>query len=124
MKPFLPLALACTASLILGACSRDVSYRDQIQPVFNARCVDCHSADQHSGKIVLASYDQMMSSKTVSGRAPLVAPGNPNESRLFILCATAQAHFRMPPDTSTKTPLTRQELEALRDWIRQGAKNN
>jgi hypothetical protein len=124
MKPLLLLALVSTTSLVLGACARNVSYRDQIQPVFNARCVDCHGTDHPQGKIVLASYDGVVSSKTVSGRAPLITPGNPGESRLFILCATAQAHFRMPPDTSAKTPLTRQELEALRDWIKQGAKNN
>jgi hypothetical protein len=124
MKIILCLCLACVLSACGGAGSRNVSFRETIQPLLSTRCVSCHGSDHPRGKIVLASYQQVMAAKSVSGRAPVVVPGSPNESKLFILCATDQAHFRMPPDTSAAVPLAKADLEHLRDWIKQGAKDN
>jgi hypothetical protein len=124
MKILSLFVIACVLSACGGAGSRDVSYREQIQPLLSTRCVACHGAEKARGKIVLASYGELMASRSVSGRAPLVVPGSPGESKLFILCATDQAHFRMPPDTSSVAPLALKDLEHLRDWIKQGAKDN
>jgi hypothetical protein len=121
MRQFGCLLLAC---IVFGCGQKPVSYRDQIQPVLNTRCVKCHGGEMTLGKISLTSYESLMSSKTISGKQPLVYPGSPTESRLYILCATNQAHFRMPPDTSAITPLPGPELELLAKWITQGAKNN
>jgi hypothetical protein len=102
-----------------------VSFKEQIQPVLNARCTQCHGKDIARGKIVMTSYASFMNSHTISGKEPLVVPGSPYQSRLYILCETNQPHFRMPPDTSTSTaPLTPAELELLRHWIAEGAKDN
>jgi hypothetical protein len=73
----------------------------------------------------MTSYKSFMSSHTISGKEPLVVPGSPYQSRLYILCETNQPHFRMPPDTSVSTaPLPPAELELLRHWIAEGAKDN
>ena len=104
--------------------SKLVSFREEIQPIVNNRCVKCHGSEQASGKVVLTSFENLMSSRTVYGKKPLVASGNPSESWLYILCATDQPHFRMPPDTSHLTPLPKKELELLARWIVQGAPNN
>ena len=124
MKILTCLCLAFVLSACAGGGSRNVSYREYIQPLLNERCLACHGVEHARGKIVLASYEHLMAARSVSGRAPLVTPGSPNESKLFILCATDQAHFRMPPDTSSVAPLAKQDLEHLRDWIKQGAKDN
>ena len=112
------------AIMLIGCGQKQISYRDQIQPILNTRCVKCHATETRRVKIVLTSYDDFMNSRTVSGKEPLVAPGSPYQSRLYVLCATNQAHFRMPPDTSSVTPLPTDELDILRKWIIQGAKNN
>ena len=121
-------SLACLAALILvfvaGCGKKSVSFKEQIQPIFNARCVRCHGGDVARGKIVMTSYAAFMASHTVSGKEPLVIAGNPYESRLYILCSTNQPHFRMPPDTSAVTPLAPEELDLLRHWITEGAKDN
>jgi uncharacterized membrane protein len=116
------LLLACV--LAFGCQKESVSYRKQIQPILSERCVRCHSEEHAMGKINLTSYATLTASRTVSGKAPLFLPGEPQESRLYILCATSQSHFRMPPDTSGITPLETKELELLRDWIRQGGTDN
>lgn len=115
----------CT--LVLFGCGigqKPVSFRDQIQPIFQAHCVQCHGDESPRGRISLTSYASLTSSHTVSGKAPLTVAGQPDQSRLYILCATDQKQFRMPPDTSSVAPLTPAEIELVGKWIMQGAKDN
>ena len=117
-------AILIAVVLIAGCGRKPVSFREQIQPVLNAKCTQCHGTDISRGKINMSSYAAFMNSRTVSGKEPLVLPGNPYQSRLYILCETNQPHFRMPPDTSSITPLPTAELDLLRHWITEGAKDN
>ena len=112
------------AFILLGCGKKSISYQEQIQPILNNRCVKCHGGESQYGKVVLTSYEALMNSRSASGKDVLVIPGSPNESRLYNLSGTNQAHFRMPPDTSDVTPLPKEELELLHKWILQGAKNN
>jgi hypothetical protein len=116
--------LSIIALLLYGCGEKPVSYREQIQPILTTRCANCHVAATKHGKVVLTSYESVMSSYAVSGKEPLINPGKPYQSRLFILCATNQPHFRMPPDTSSFTPLSATELDLVKKWIAQGAQNN
>ena len=114
-------------TVVLIGCSgqKPVSYREQIRPILDKHCNQCHSQEVHRRKIVLASYENIMNSKAaITGGQPLVTPGDPAASRLFVLCATAQSQFRMPPDTSSLVPLSKEELELVVRWIKEGAKNN
>lgn len=113
--------------LLFAACQKDqpVSYQKEIQPILDRHCVSCHSGQRPKGKIDLTSYTNLMTTRAkVSGKQPLIVPGSPTESRLYVLCATSQAHFRMPPDTSQVTPLPTEELKVMMRWITQGAKDN
>lgn len=112
------------AIAICGCSRKTVSFREQIQPVLTQRCAECHGESTHKGKIILTSYENLMKARAVSGKDPLVIPGDPGASKLYILCGTQQAHFRMPPDTSNFTPLPAGELELLGKWIMEGAKDN
>jgi len=119
--------LLVAVTLLLWGCQKDqsVSYQKQIQPILDQHCAKCHAGARPSGKIDLTSYANLMTTRAkVSGKQPLIVPGSPTESRLYVLCATSQAHFRMPPDTSNVTPLPTEELKTLMRWISQGAKDN
>jgi hypothetical protein len=121
------VAIVLLACLIPGCGQKGpkpVSFHDEIQPILNDRCVKCHGTTTAEGNIVLTSYENLMGSRTVSGKKPLVVSEKPAESWLYILSATNQPHFRMPPDTSKLTPLPQKELELMARWITQGAKNN
>jgi len=112
-------------ALILVSCGqKEVSYREQIQPILTARCVTCHGPDIAYDKIRLGSFEELMNSRTRSGKQPLVTAGNLQESRLYVLASTSQSEFRMPPDTAHKPPLPKEELALLSRWILQGAKDN
>ncbi len=114
--------------VLLAGCGQKapvpVSFREQIQPILNDRCIRCHGGEQTLGKVVLTSYDDVMTSRTHPGKKRLVVPDTLRESWLYLLCATDQPHYRMPPDTSNITPLPQNELDLIARWIMQGAKNN
>jgi hypothetical protein len=121
------LPVMLLAGILFGSCSRqsgDISYAKQIQPVFDQKCVSCHGTQPHRGKIILTSYEAFAKSHAVSGSGPLVLAGQPEQSRLWIVCASSQPHFRMPPDSSAYVPMTAAELGIVYKWIAQGAKNN
>ena len=115
-------------ALLIPGCGKkapdSISYRDHIQPILNARCISCHRTEKAEGKIVLVSYDALMNSRILPGKKPLVIPSSHVQSWLYILCATDQPHYRMPPDTSNRSLLPKAELALVADWINQGAKNN
>ncbi len=120
-----PAFMILIALVFVSCAKKDVSYRDQIQPILTQRCVPCHGPNLSYDKILLGSYQELMNSKTRSGKQPLVTPGNLEESRLYVLCSTLQKQFRMPPDTShTFLPLPNEDLVLLSKWIQQGARDN
>jgi uncharacterized membrane protein len=112
------------ASFLIGCGQKPISYRDQIQPILNNRCVSCHGADKPAARIVLTSYENLMSSRATKFKKPIVIAGNLSESWLYLRSGTDQPHFRMPPDTSRIAPLPKNEVELIGKWILQGAKNN
>lgn len=101
-----------------------VGYGSQIQPILNNRCVSCHGAAKAEGGIQLESYASLMSSRILPGKKPLVISGDYVKSWLYILCSTDQPHYRMPPDSAKLTPLPKEELELIANWILQGAQDN
>lgn len=118
------LASLIIVLMLCGCGDKPVSYRNQIQPILTARCVPCHGPDLARAKIQMESYQALTASKTRSGKQPLVVAGSLEQSRLYVLCSTTQPEFRMPPDSSHKTPLPKEELVLLSKWILQGAKEN
>lgn len=112
------------ASLLAGCGSKQVSYKNDVQPILNARCVKCHGGEKTRGKISLASYEACMNSRSVTDQGPIVTAGNIAASRLYILCATEQAKYRMPPDTFHLTAIPPEELKTIGKWIMQGTKDN
>jgi hypothetical protein len=53
---------------------------------------------------------------------PIVVPGDPLTSNLNVLVeGRAAAQVRMPHN---QRPLLKQQSEILREWVKQGAKNN
>jgi len=124
MRPLVLLIVAC----LLPGCGqktvKPISFHEQIQPILKSQCVKCHGTEIARGKIVLTTYESMMNSRTVKGKKPLVVAQEPAKSWLYIVCATNQPHYRMPPDTSTVVALTKEQLQLLSKWIEGGAKEN
>jgi uncharacterized membrane protein len=124
MKTFIFCVLGC---LLIGCgkkSEKPVSYQADIQPMLNTHCIQCHGSEKAYRKIVLTSYDSVMNSKLRTQKKPIVIAKKVADSWLYILAATKQVHYRMPPDTTTVIPFTDDEVKLLARWIEQGALNN
>ena len=98
------------------------SFREDIVPIFKGRCESCHQPGaegvQKSG-LDLTSYAGVMKGTKFG---PMVIPGDPESSNLMLLLDwRASAELRMPHG---KKQLSSCDRNAIRAWIREGAKDN
>lgn len=109
--------------VLVAACSpRDVSYRAEVQPILQKYCLDCHvpgGAGFAASGFDMSSHESLMKGGTYG---PFVIAGDPFTSTLNMLVeGRADPSIRMPHGRGT---LTDREIEILRVWVQEGAKNN
>jgi mono/diheme cytochrome c family protein len=115
-------AAMVTPATRAGAAQQPISFAEDIMPIFRGRCVSCHQPGgpgyQKSG-LDLTTYAGLMKG-TKFGK--MVIPGDPNSSNLmWLLDWRASPDLRMPHG---KKKLSTCDRDAIRAWIREGAKNN
>lgn len=130
-------ALAATASMAVAvggmimlagqpspvqAASTQISFKEDVYPIFKGRCIDCHRPGgvgyQQSG-LDLTTYQGLMKGTKYG---PMVVPGKPELSSLMrMLDWKVAPAIRMPHG---KKKLSICDRDAIREWIRQGAKDN
>lgn len=101
-----------------------VSFANQVQPLFNTYCVSCHnpgSAPTH-GNLDLTSYATLMDTTGPSKpiHAPLIIPNQADSSYLYKRI-TGVIQPQMPLGGPY---LSESQISIIEDWINQGAKNN
>lgn len=92
-------------------------YMRNIHPILDAKCVGCHGASKEQAGLRLDLYDLLIK----GGKdGAVIAPRNPDRSLLLqrVTLSPSDRHF-MPAEG--KTPLTANEIAALRAWILAGA---
>ena len=95
-----------------------VSYSGTIQPILVDHCKRCHDQDKKKGDLYLMTYDGLMAGGS-QGKA--VVPGDPDAS--LIVGAVEKKKFpNMPPKVFPA--LTPDRVQALRQWIAEGATDN
>jgi len=111
----LPLAaLACASAA--AAAADPVSFGTQIQPILAARCQACHSDANRGGGLSLESHAGIMAGgRSGSG----VVPGKSAES--LLVGAVTGAKPRMP---KAGAPLDAGQIELLKRWIDEGARDD
>ena len=88
-----------------------------IFPVLDAKCVACHGTNIEQGGLRLDSYEALMA----GGKDGLViAPRNPEHS-LLLKNVTLPPNDRNFMPAEGRTPLTPEEIERIRAWVREGA---
>jgi hypothetical protein len=89
-------------------------FRQKVRPLLVARCVACHGTDNAEGGLRLDSRDAAING---GDSGPALVPGKPEESLLLTAVKHTHDVLKMPP----KDELTRRDIAALEDWIRDGA---
>ena len=99
--------------------NREVSYHNDIRPIFQAHCQGCHQPAKQGGEYVMSSYEHLLQ-QGESGE-PAITPGKPDESYLYSLIVPVDGQAEMPQG---KPPLGQPEIDLIRLWIEQGAKDD
>ena len=99
-----------------------MSFSEDVAPILKGRCESCHQSGgegaQKSG-LDLTSYAGIMKGTKFG---PMVIPGDPQSSNLMVLLDwRASPELRMPHG---KKQLSSCDRNAIRAWIREGAKDN
>lgn len=120
---------------MLGSCAQaadaPVSFKDDVQPIFNTQCVFCHVTGAENGGLNLGRRDShaaLLSGSTQAGAMPRVTPGDPTRSYLVHKLRGTQLEAggsgaRMPMYDPPK-PFPAEHLEIIERWIREGAPKN
>lgn len=114
-------ALACSANAQDSDVNRSKEAADffetRIRPILIDRCVSCHGSEKQWADLRL---DHAAGAKRGGENGPVLVPGKPSESELFLRVMATERGARMPPEDSGPG-LTGQQIAWLREWIEQGA---
>jgi hypothetical protein len=91
-----------------------VSFVNDVLPVFESRCINCHGGEKTNEGLDLKTYDSLMSG---SKNGTVLTPGDANDS--FIVKQVVEG--KMPKRGPKLTPA---QIQILMDWVNAGALNN
>lgn len=120
------LPAAALTLLAASGCERSapaVSYQRDVAPILDKHCKACHVPGQ-AGYVVsgfeLTGYESLMKGTQFG---PVVLPGDPLTSVLVMLIeGRVDPSIRMPHGEAR--PMSQAEIQTIRTWVEQGAKNN
>lgn len=115
-----PLWLACCLVLwVEVACPLQaadaVDFNQQIRPIFQKRCYDCHGPKKQESGLRL---DRRQEALAGGDTGPAIVPGDISSGLLLKYVQSEDAEEVMPPKGDR---LTRQQIELLKNWIEAGA---
>ena len=118
---FVPAVSVTLLSVVPNDADAAISYYEEIRPILQAHCQGCHqpAKSASAGKYVMTSFDLVM--KAGESESAPVVPGKPDESYLVQLITPENGQAEMPKG---KKPLSGAEIDLIRRWIAEGAKND
>lgn len=97
-----------------GGTNDPVSFKNDVQPILESRCVKCHGGKFPSEGLTLESYEGVMAG---SQNEQVVLAGDANSSLLVEKIKSGEMPKRGPK-------LTPEQIQAIEQWIDSGALNN
>ena len=95
-----------------------VSYTKEIKPLFDKYCVGCHNVDLKKGGVLLETYEDL---KKGGNNGDLLVPGKSADSLLYKTLLGKDALIMPPKNNIGPMP---KEIELIKKWIDEGAKND
>ena len=91
-----------------------VSFANDVLPILQSRCVNCHGGNEIEEGLLLRSHAEIMAG---SDNGPVVIPGDAANSLLVELVATMEMPKRGPK-------LAPPQIQIITDWVNEGALDN
>ena len=101
----------------VSTCSPDTVYfQNTILPLVVSSCgtTGCHDQGSHKDGVILTDYTSIIKTGEIK-------PGDPNDSEFFETLSDDDDDLMPPPPYD---PLSSEQINLIRQWIEQGAKNN
>ena len=122
-----PRTLICIPAILhlalaaAGIAAPPPDFQREVQPIFAEHCTQCHGVDEANRKSGLRLDVRDAALKGGDSGTAAIVPGNPDESELFLRCASTDSSIVMPPPSHNK-PLSAAQIDILKRWIKDGAK--
>lgn len=113
----LPLFVIGNPLFVLGQnpqSQKETFFENKIRPLFVKHCVECHGPDDQSGDLRL---DRKLYFEQGGAAGPVVAPGNPDASRLSQAISYQKSDLQMPPAGK----LSQTDIGLFNQWVKDGA---
>ena len=95
----------------------NVSYSKDIAPIFLVKCNSCHNSSNSEGGVDLSNYSGVIN--------PAILVPYASDTSLLVWTVERRPGFAaMPPLESSIGPFTARQINGLKTWIDEGAKNN
>ena len=104
-----------------GTLPVEVDYNFHIKPILSDRCYKCHGPDANARQADLRLDRHNAGLEETATEVAIIAPGNPDQSKLYRRISSADEALQMPPVDSKLPPLSDYEIALVRRWIEQGA---
>ena len=104
-----------------GTLPVEVDYNFHIKPILSDRCYKCHGPDANARQADLRLDRHNSGLEETATEVAIIAPGNPDQSKLYRRISSAEEAVQMPPVDSKLPPLSDYEISLVRRWIEQGA---
>ena len=98
--------------------SSKVSFADHIYPIFQVKCISCHNATNPDGGLDLTTY------ATATADLNVIFPGDPDNSRIVMAVEGNTPPIEPMPPIGYAKPLTANQIQGLKTWIKEGALDN
>jgi len=100
------------------AVEKVIDFEEQILPIFQAKCLDCHGEDAQESEFRLDRKSALL--RGGDSGEPAIILGDSAKSHLIKLVRNEEADHVMPPDEEER--LSSAQIHLLKLWIDQGAK--
>lgn len=100
---------------------KPVSFHKEVRPLLQANCNGCHQPAKAKGDYVMTDFKSLLKG---GSEGVAIEPGKPDESYLVeLITPNEKGEVEMPRGRNTK-PLHEAEIELVRRWIAEGAKDD
>ncbi len=93
--------------------AKKVTFVDDVLPILENKCVNCHNPDESKGGLDLSSFSAAMNG---GSGGDIVVSQDANSSRIYTLTAHKEEPFMPPKGTAA----TEKELKVIADWVAGG----
>ena len=119
------LIMLCLLALVITGCGREdaISFSQDVRPILEQNCLECHQAGGIGLKTSgfnMETYDGLMKGTNFG---PMIIAGDSQGSNMLVLMeGRADPSISMPH--GQQDPVSEHDIQTIRLWINQGAKNN